>query len=436
MKHVYSPHKRVLSVVFSILLFTPALFAQFTPGEGGTLPVFPQFTLPEGKIGGLFLTYSHRSNGMFAGSGSRPTVDMEFPAPETIGANSYTVQISANNGQSWSNYQHYYEDLTLTGDNFSLSPDASYTFRLRANGGPKDGFTSNEVLAILSGIDTYFGGWSLDESMFITGIMAPNIGRGLQASFTVKKLEDNTEVSGHLTYQWFRVNPLTFDMAPIENATGLTYTTTIADAGYKLALRATGDEVQTGGMAQIISSWPNLVSNNSYTSNADQTGFNLYLHKQLSGLTANELELTDVDYNPVAITNVQSLSNNASFRISATLDPSKTPYRLMSKSDCWQIVSQMEGMHMTMPGVSIDFNTDINNIRADASFNLNGDLLTFKSPSIINRISISDISGRMIYKAYPETSSGKIQMQPLKPGAYIIQYQTGNYTSVEKVIAR
>ena len=147
MKHVYSPHKRVLSVVFSILLFTPALFAQFTPGEGGTLPVFPQFTLPEGKIGGLFLTYSHRSNGMFAGSGSRPTVDMEFPAPETIGANSYTVQISANNGQSWSNYQHYYEDLTLTGDNFSLSPDASYTFRLRANGGPKDGFTSNEVLA-------------------------------------------------------------------------------------------------------------------------------------------------------------------------------------------------------------------------------------------------------------------------------------------------
>ena len=91
---------------------------------------------------------------------------------------------------------------------------------------------------------------------------------------------------------------------------------------------------------------------------------------------------------------------------------------------------------MTMPGVSIDFNTDINNIRANASFNLNGDLLTFKSPSIINRISISDISGRMIYKAYPETSSGKIQMQPLKPGAYIIQYQTGNYTSVEKVIAR
>lgn len=435
MKHNYFFPKKALITVLSILLIVPA-YAQFTPGEGGTLPAFPQFSLPDGKIGGLFLTYSHRHNGLFAGSGTYAVVDMEFPEPSTIGANSYTVQISANNGQSWSNYQHYYEDLTLTGDNFSLSPDASYTFRLRANGGSKDGFTSNEVMAELSGIDTRFAGWGLDESMAITGIMAPNIGRGLEASFTVKKLSDDTDVEGHLSYQWFRVNPLTYDMTPIEGATGLTYTTTIADAGYKLALRATGDETQAGGMAQIISSWQNLVSNNSYTSNADQTGFNLYLYKQLSGLTVNDLELTDVDYNTVAISNVQSLSNNASFRISATLDPSKTPYRLMSKSDCWQIVSQMEGMHMTMPGVSIDFNTDINNIRANASFNLNGDLLTFKSPSIINRISISDISGRMICEAYPKTNSGDIHIQSLKPGVYIIQYQAYRHTSILKVIAR
>lgn len=435
MKHNYVIPKKALITVLSILLIVPA-YAQFTPGEGGTLPVFPQFTLPEGKIGGLLLAYSHRHHSIFAEGGTYAVVDMHFPTPASIGAESYTVQISDDNGGTWTNYQHYGEDLVLTGDNFSLSPDASYTFRLRVNGGSKDGFTSNEVYAQLSHINTRFAGWGLDEGMFLTGIMAPNIGRGLEANFTVKKLSDDSEVEGHLNYQWFRVNPLTYEMAPIENANTLNYVTTIADAGYKLALRASGDNTEVGGVAQILSSQDNLVSNNSYTSNADQTGFNLYLHKQLSGLTANELELTDVDYNPVAITNVQSLSNNASFRISATLDPSKTPYRLMSKSDCWQIVSQMEGMHMTMPGVSIDFNTDINNIRANASFNLNGDLLTFKSPSIINRISISDISGRMIYKAYPETSSGKIQMQPLKPGAYIIQYQTGNYTSVEKVIAR
>ncbi len=435
MKHNYFFQKKALITVLSILLIIPA-YAQFTPGEGGTLPVFPVFLLPEGKVGGLLLAYSHRHHSIFAEGGTYAVVDMHFPTPASIGAESYTVQISDDNGGTWTNYQHYGKDLVLTGDNFSLSPDASYTFRLRVNGGSKDGFTSNEVYAQLSHINTRFAGWGLDEGMFLTGIMAPNIGRGLEANFTVKKLSDDSEVEGHLNYQWFRVNPLTYEMAPIENANTLNYVTTIADAGYKLALRASGDNTEVGGVAQILSSQDNLVSNNSYTSNADQTGFNLYLHKQLSGLTANELELTDVDYNPVAITNVQSLSNNASFRISATLDPSKTPYRLMSKSDCWQIVSQMEGMHMTMPGVSIDFNTDINNIRANASFNLNGDLLTFKSPSIINRISISDISGRMICEAYPKTNSGDIHLQSLKPGIYIIQYQAGNLTSSEKVIAR
>ena len=95
--------------------------------------------------------------------------------------------------------------MILTGDNFSLSPDASYTFRLLANGGPKNGFTSNEVLASLSGIDTRFAGWSLDENMFLTGIMAPNIGRGLEAGFTVRKLSDDSDVTGHLTYQWFKI---------------------------------------------------------------------------------------------------------------------------------------------------------------------------------------------------------------------------------------
>lgn len=69
-------------------------------------------------------------------------------------------------------------------------------------------------------------------------------------------------------------------------------------------------------------------------------------------------------------------------------------------------------MHMTMPGVSIDFNTDINNIRANAFFNLNGDLLTFKSPSIINRISISDISGRMICEALSQNK--RILMKEVK----------------------
>lgn len=435
MKQHYIIHKSFLLTMLSILLILPGLYAQFTPGEGGTLPTFTQFTQPEGKFGGLFLKYSHRQNGLFVGSGTYAEVDMEFPTPSAIGANSYTVQISANNGQSWSNYQHNYEDLVLTGDNFSLSPDGSYTFRLLANGGPKNGFTSNEVLASLSGIETRFAGWSLDESMFLTGIMAPNIGRGLEAGFTVRKLSDDSDVTGHLTYQWFRVNPLTSEMTVIDGATGLTYATTNADAGYKLAIRATGDETEVGGMAQILSSWPNQITNNAYASNVDQTGFNLYLHKGLTALTAAELELTDVDANVVPITNVQTIDNNASFRISAALDPAKTPFHLVNKSDFWQIVTQMEGMHMSMPGVNIDFGTGLSKTDLKTVFTLKNNCLTFNSTEIIDKISITDLSGRLICEAFPGANAGIISTRSLLQSAYIIQYQINNIVHSQKIIS-
>lgn len=435
MKQHYISPKRFLLSMLSILFLLSGVYAQFTPGAGGTLPAFTPFTQPEGKFGGLILKYSHRQNGYFAGSGTHAEVDMEFPAPSTIGANSYTVQISANNGQSWTNYQHAYEDLILTGDNFSLSPDASYTFRLLANGGPKNGFTSNEVLASLSGIDTRFAGWSLDESMFHTGIMAPNIGRGLEAGFTVRKLSDDSDVTGHLTYQWFRVNPLTSEMTVIDGATGLTYATTNADAGYKLAIRATGDETEVGGMAQILSSWPNQITNNAYASNVDQTGFNLYLHKGLTALTAAELELTDVDANVVPITNVQTIDNNASFRISAALDPAKTPFHLVNKSDFWQIVTQMEGMHMTMPGLTIDFGTGAEKTNIQTAFSLKNNDLSFNSTEIVHKISITDLNGRLICEAFPASNSGRISV-PIPPQSVcLIQYQINEKVYLQKIIS-
>ncbi|MBN2765285.1 MAG: T9SS type A sorting domain-containing protein [Paludibacteraceae bacterium] len=434
MKHNYIFHRRISIIILSISLFISGIYAQFTPGEGGNLPVFPAFSLPEGKVGGLLLAYSHRHHSIFAEGGTYAVVDMHFPTPASIGAESYTVQISDDNGGTWTNYQHYGEDLVLTGDNFSLSPDASYTFRLRVNGGSKDGFTSNEVYAQLSHINTRFAGWGLDEGMFLTGIMAPNIGRGLEANFTVKKLSDDSEVEGHLNYQWFRVNPLTYEMAPIENANTLNYVTTIADAGYKLALRASGDNTEVGGVAQILSSQDNLVSNNAYTSNVDQTGFNLYLFKQPATLADDDLELTDAAYNPVSITNVQTLSNNASYRISATLDPSKAPYQLMSKSACWRIVSEMEGMHMSMPGVYVDFSTGLKKSTNKTTFILKYNNLSFRSTTTISKIRISDISGRLVFESFPLIESGNINIPTLTSGTYLIQYQTNENHNIQKVI--
>jgi hypothetical protein len=69
MKQHYISPKRFLLSMLSILFLLSGVYAQFTPGAGGTLPAFTPFTQPEGKFGGLILKYSHRQNGYFAGSG-------------------------------------------------------------------------------------------------------------------------------------------------------------------------------------------------------------------------------------------------------------------------------------------------------------------------------------------------------------------------------
>jgi len=94
--------------------------------------------------------------------------------------------------------------------------------------------------------------WGLDESVFLTGTIAPNIGFGLEASFTVmnRTTEPDEEIEDPYTYQWYRVDPNNWEQEDmVTGATTLTYTTTSVDRRYQMFIKATGNGNFQGGLA-------------------------------------------------------------------------------------------------------------------------------------------------------------------------------------------
>ncbi len=204
----------------------------------------------------LFVTESD-----YSASSENPMVDMEFAPPSELGASMYTLQQSTDEGTTWSNFQYYGEDLTTTveiQDNFSIDLGENSLIRLLITGGDYDGHTSNEVEVILSNIDTYFSGWYISDSGgYYDSILSESVGHTITASFTVKKnTPENTVVEDALTYQWYRINSDDFeDITPIDGATLDEYTTTTADRGYVIMIRATGDGVDAGGYCQLLGTY-------------------------------------------------------------------------------------------------------------------------------------------------------------------------------------
>lgn len=330
----------------------------FIPGEGGSLPAFTPFTPDAGKIGGLYVTENQRVKDLFFGS-IKSNIDMKFLPPSNFGATGYTLQYSDDDGSSWSNYS----DVSTSNDgqdNFSLTNiGGNYQYRLLVNGGPCDGYTSNVVEADLSTVDARFTGWSLDESVHISpeGIMVPFVGRGLEASFTVTRYvyDDSTEVytDENMTYQWYRVNPASYEMSAINGATNLTHITTEEDVGYHLLIRATGDNINVGGFMQILASGGIVIPNKAFISNITDSGFTLNLHKAINNLEIEDLILDDYNGDEVVITSVTKGPNDAIYHIEANINATVSPFWLRNNSRFWRIVSEVAGGHMMMEGIEI-----------------------------------------------------------------------------------
>ncbi len=431
MKNNLLKFKKCALLIVCGLFFFQWSSAQFTPGEGGTIPAFTPFTNLPNKIPGFRVQKSHQENIFWGNGATRPVVELNFPLPSEFGATSYTLQYSTNAGVNWNNLKYDgTNDLTTTGDNFSLNLDQNYKLRLLVNGGPKNGYTSNEVFVELSGVATRFAGWSIDQGMFITGVMSPFIGCGIDVSFTVRKLVDDTPVTGFLTYQWYRVNPATYEMTPIAGATNLRYITTPADAGYMLAIRATSDGVNVGGYCQLMVMSRNINPNNTYSSNVSNTGFTINLFKSVSNFTSNDFVLYDKDQNVVPVTSVTQGQNAAIYNVVAALDVSKSPYNMQSRSTSWSMVSLMgppQMQHM-MENVVIAFATGLQNV--EGALNVfpspAKNELNFKNHETVNEAVILNLNGQILSRNFINNPQGNLNTSALSNGIYFLKLISDN----------
>ena len=189
-----------------------------------------------------------------SGNDGTAFASLRFPMVSDFGhgATAYTLQSSTSPDGPYADVDTY--SGLVVGDDVDLSSET--WFRLLIIGGAYNGEYSNRVFATICTSNAYQSNWGLDETVFNTGTIAPNVGFGLEASFTVMDRNNNPEtvVSDPYTYQWYRVDPNNWESEElVAGATNLTYTTTNADRGYQMLIKATGTNDFQGGFGQIYS---------------------------------------------------------------------------------------------------------------------------------------------------------------------------------------
>jgi hypothetical protein len=330
---------------------------------------------------------------------------------------------------SWTSFLSDTKEVTTTGNNFSLTLYQGYVFRLLLRGGAKNGFVSNEQTVTLSTVDTYFSSLSLDESMFITGVMSPWVGRGLQGSSTVKKLSDGSVVTGGVACQWYRVHPYTFQMTPIAGADSLTYITTTADLGYKLLVKFIGNETTVGGFYCMMSGMPVVSPNKSFVTNPGLSGFTLNLYQDLPKLDTGDLILRDKDWVKVPIASVTRTAPGV-FQVNATLSLDKSSYYLQNNSTCWRICTEMVfgPMHDLMEGVNIDLNANaLDRTLADGLqilFDAGSRQIRFVAASTVEEVRLYNLAGKQLQRWNPTATEGNLPADNLTPGLYLLRFRS------------
>lgn len=428
--------KPAILVIASVLTLTESS-AQFTPGEGGALPTFPVLTTPEGTFPGFLIKESGRRNNVFT-PGTYARLYMECENSENLETDSLILQSDA--GGSWQDTEIRVSKSWVM---FDYSPDQSCNYRLRAKGGKLDGFTSNVQYGLVSGINSYMSNSSLDESMYHTGVMAPWVGRGLAASFQFKDLIQGALLpKSALSYQWYRVNPKSYEMTPIPGATDTNYVTTTDDTGYHLMIQANGDGTTIGGFYKFLSGWDNVIPNKAVVGSIELSGFTLNLFKSTPELPLSELELTN-DSGVVPIQAVRKGTSDAIYHIDATLVPGKT-YYLRNSNSFWRLCTEMRfgepgNEHVQiMEMVSFTFTTTGNNEFTNTAIQTITDRNTgriyFSAGQNIVEVSLYSASGNRIINQPVNNQQGEIAIGHLSSGVYLIQYSTEKGISTAKII--
>ncbi len=167
----------------------------------------------------------------------------------------------------------------------------------------------------------------------------------------------------YLTYQWYRLNPATYEMTEIPGATDLKYYYTGEDLGYGLFVRAHGDDKFVGGYSQQFMLSGPVIYNRAYLTDITTDGFKLHLYRSVpQGLTTDDLSLYYDDqqnYIDLDIISVENVRDNAVFAIKANI-PSGTKFiDLFSRTKYW-VISGDGGCHFH-EGISIELPPDFGN---------------------------------------------------------------------------
>jgi len=282
--------------------------APFTPGSGGTV------TLPAITWGDIFPGLYIQENEYYYGSSVYPEISLAFPKASNFGFAGWTLQEYVDGVGSWitsTNRLGGDAPYTVASDVTSMTiyPTQSALYRLVSN----TGATTNVVDGTLPSLETSFNAWYTDGSYYVTGVMPPFVGCGASVGGITASSQEAIELSdGDLLYQWYRVNPATFEMTEIEDATDNVYATTIADAGYCILCKVSGDNVDVGGYLQFMPLADDIISIpvQAYVSNATTSGFDLMLEYDIDNLAVDDLYLDTYEGTPCTITNVESIGGS------------------------------------------------------------------------------------------------------------------------------
>lgn len=331
--------------------YEPTIIQSFAPGSGGTIAAFTPSTPPANTFAGLYVSRNHRWPSYSSTTG-HPEVDMYFPTPGSLGGSGYELQYFDSTDSTWKSYENV-ATSTADSDNFSITFWEATTFRLLMVDGPLAGYTSNEIEVVPSSVHTYFSYWGMSA-------VSPYVGETYTGNATASRISDgNTVDVRYLTYQWYRVDPITFEMEQISGANTTQYTTEDADLGSAILFRATGDEEHIGGFAQVWApnSWgqfiqPILIPNKAFISDVTSQGFTLNLHKNVQSLNKDHLELwaygPSAPDEPLVIQAVEFVpGSQAKFVVEVEIPDGLESLWLTAQTNHWGIVSNYrdEGHH-------------------------------------------------------------------------------------------
>jgi len=326
--------------------YNPTIMQPFVPGTGGTIPAFTPSMLEPETFGGLYLQRNHRWPS-FNASTSHPEVDMYFPTPESLGGDGYVLQTYDSSDFTWKQYEDV-ETSSASSNNFSITYWNDSKFRLMMVGGPFDGYTSNEIEVPVSSVQTYFSNWGMT-------VTEPYVGQTYTGYAIAKRISDGSTIdASYLTYQWYRVDPVTMDMKEIPGATNTQYTIQDDDAGYAILFRASGDGTKIGGALQIWASSlydqtpkPTLIPNKAYISDVGANSLTLNLHKNVASLAKEDIEIWAYGPNtnePLAIQSVEFVPGSDSRVVIEVEIPSGLESLwLTAKTGNWGTVSNYIG---------------------------------------------------------------------------------------------